>query len=144
MRPPATILIADANTALAGVMAQLLADDPEFSVIDVVDTAAAAVRAVARRSPSVVLVGQDLRDTTGMALCAALQEVAPRSAVLLWSHDKERTTATRPHVDGVLERGMTFRRLLAEIRRTLDSTASAGSSADIRGTEGQAALTRGS
>ena len=122
MRRTATLLIADANAALAGVMAQLLADDPEFTVMEVVDTAAAALRIAKERGPSVVLVGQDLRDTSGVALCAALRAVAPDSAVLLWTHDRERTTATRLYVDGVLERGMTFRRLLAEIRQTLERT----------------------
>ena len=108
---PAKVLIADANAKLAQVIADLLGDEPGYTVVGVVDSAAAALMAARRRRPALVLVDPKLTDTTGIALCAALRAAAPEAVVLLWSHATD-----RPHesveVDGLLERGMTFRELV--------------------------------
>jgi len=107
---PAKVLLADANAKLAQVIADLLGDEPGYTVVGVVDTAAAALLAARRRRPEVVLVDPKLNDSTGLALCAALRAAAPEAAVLLWSHGTERVTDAE--VDGLLERGMTFRELV--------------------------------
>ena len=108
---PAKVLIADANAKLAQVIADLLGDEPGYTVVGVVDSAAAALLSARRRHPTVVLVDPKLTDTSGTALCAALRAAAPDATVLLWSHATD-----RPHdgveVDGLLERGMTFRELV--------------------------------
>ena len=107
---PAKVLLADANAKLAQVIADLLGDEPGYTVVGVVDTAAAALLAARRRRPEVVLVDPKLNDSTGLALCAALRAAAPDAAVLMWSHGTERVTDAE--VDGLLERGMTFRELV--------------------------------
>ena len=107
---PAKVLLADANAKLAQVIADLLSDEPGYTVVGVVDTAAAALLAARRRRPEVVLVDPKLNDSSGVALCAALRAAAPEAAVLLWSHGTERPEAVE--VDGLLERGMTFRELV--------------------------------
>ena len=112
---PAKVLLADANAKLAQVIADLLSDEPGYTVVGVVDTAAAALLAARRRRPEVVLVDPKLNDSSGVALCAALRAAAPEAAVLLWSHGTERPEAVE--VDGLLERGMTFRELVQALDR---------------------------
>lgn len=107
---PAKVLLADANAKLAQVIADLLGDEPGYTVVGVVDTAAAALLMARRKHPEIVLVDPKLNDATGVALCAALRAAAPEAAVLLWSHGTER--AGDVEVDGLLERGMTFRELV--------------------------------
>ena len=110
-----SVLVADSNPRLAGVMAELLEDEPTFEVVGVVDSAAAALAAARAHRPLAVLVDRTFRDGSGEAVCAALRAAVPESAVLLWSYDVDRTTAEVPDVDGVLERGMTFRQLVRAI-----------------------------
>lgn len=110
-----SVLIADSNTRLAGVIAQLLEDEPSFSVVEVVDSAAATLVAARAHRPAVVLVDRRFRDGSGEAVCAALRASVPEAAVLLWSYDTERTAAEVTDIDGVLERGMTFRELVRAI-----------------------------
>ena len=121
----AKVLIADANAKLAQVIADLLGDEPGYVVVGVVDSAAAALLIARRRHPAVVLVDPKLTDTSGLALCAALRAAAPDAAVLLWSHATD-----RPHdgveVDGLLERGMTFRELVHAMDAVRDRTESHG------------------
>lgn len=107
---PAKVLLADANAKLAQVIADLLGDEPGYTVVGVVDTAAAALLAARRRRPEIVLVDPKLNDATGLALCAALRAAAPEALVLLWSHGTERPGDVE--VDGLIERGMTFRQLV--------------------------------
>jgi DNA-binding NarL/FixJ family response regulator len=107
---PAKVLLADGNAKLAHVIADLLSDEPGYIVVGVVDTAAAALLAARRKRPEVVLVDPKLNDSSGLALCSALRAAVPEAAVLLWSHGAERPADVE--LDGVLERGMTFRELV--------------------------------
>ena len=110
-----SVLVADSNPRLAAIIAQLLEDEPSFSVVEVVDSAAAAVVAARTHRPAAILVDRTFRDGSGEAVCAALRASAPDAAVLLWSYDTERTAAEVGDIDGVLERGMTFRELVGAI-----------------------------
>lgn len=111
-----TVLIADGHARLAEIMAQLLADEPGFAVLPVVHSPADAVQAVQTRHPDVVLVSERLGREAGLAVCAAVRAQAPDATVLVWSHQPERVPP-RSDVDGVLERGMTFRELVRAILR---------------------------
>jgi DNA-binding NarL/FixJ family response regulator len=122
---PAKVLIADANAKLAQVIADLLGDEPGYTVVGVVDSGAAALLAARRRHPSVVLVDPKLTDTTGVALCAALRAAAPDATVLLWSHGTDRPQ-DGIEVDGLLERGMTFRELVHAMDAAQAETAAGG------------------
>ena len=110
---PAHVLLADGNAKLAQVIADLLGDEPGYVVVGVVDTAAAALLTARRERPDLVLVDPKLNDTSGLALCSALRAAAPDAAVLLWSHGAERPADVE--VDGLLERGMTFRELVTAL-----------------------------
>lgn len=129
---PAKVLLADANAKLAQVIADLLGDEPGYTVVGVVDSAAAALLAARRRHPEVVLVDPKLNDSSGLALCSALRAAAPDAAVLLWSHGADRIQDVE--VDGLLERGMTFRELVQALDRVVQARAarSAGSSSAVR------------
>jgi CheY-like chemotaxis protein len=107
--PSTTVMIVDGNRRLGHVMGQLLDDDPRFTLTAVVSTAEAAAQAAKDRQPDVVLVSQHLRP-----VCAQLRAAAPECTLLLWTHDGE--AAPEPEVDGVLERGMTYRELAGALR----------------------------
>ncbi len=111
-----TVLIADSHARLAEIMAQLLADEPGFDVLPVVDTASDTLAVVQAHRPDVVLVSERLGADAGVAVCAAVRAATSTTTVLVWSHQPERVEAGQPDVDGVLERGMTFRELVRAIR----------------------------
>lgn len=111
-----TVLIADENRRLGELMGQLLDDDERFRVVGVVSTQAAALRCAKEHQPDVVLVSYVMNGALGTALCSALRAMSPGSALLLWTHDVEGTQAADPDVDGVIERGMTYRDLARAIR----------------------------
>ena len=112
------VLVVDGNVRLAEVVSSLFADEPGFRVTGVVDSAAAALLAASDEHPHVVLVDERLPGGGGYALARAIRGVAPEAAVLLWTHDAGRDVPS-VDVDGVLERGMTFRDLVREVRRAL-------------------------
>lgn len=113
---PQTVLLADGNERLADVMAQLLADEPGFRVVGIAHTCERAVELAATHSPDVVLVSEEVAGVPGLQVCAALRAVARDATLLLWSHDVHRDQVVRP-VDGVLERGSSFRELVRSLRR---------------------------
>ena len=113
---PQTVLLADGNERLADVMAQLLADEPGFRVIGVAHTCDRAVELAAQHSPHVVLVSEEIAGVPGLQVCAALRAVARDATLLLWSHDVHRDQVAQP-VDGVLERGSSFRELVRSLRK---------------------------
>jgi DNA-binding NarL/FixJ family response regulator len=119
---PLPVLIADNNEKLAAVIAQLLADEPGFHVVDVVSTAAAAVIAAHKNPPAVVLVDRDLHDVPGLSLCSALRAAVPDAVLLLWSHDPHANRDDFVDVDGLVERGMTYRGLVEEMRQAVRRT----------------------
>lgn len=113
---PQTVLLADGNERLADVMAQLLADEPGFRVIGVAHACERAVELAAQHSPDVVLVSEEVDGVPGIQVCAALRAVARDATLLLWSHDVHRDQVAQP-VDGILERGSSFRELVRFLRR---------------------------
>lgn len=113
---PQTVLLADGNERLADVMAQLLADEPGFRVIGVAHTCSHAVELAEAHAPDVVLVSEEVGGVPGLEVCAALRAVARDSTLLMWSHDVGRDEAVQP-VDGILERGSSFRELVRSLRK---------------------------
>ena len=123
---PQTVLLADGNERLADVIAQLLADEPGFRVVGVAHSCERAVELAREHSPDVALVSEEVGGVPGLQVCAALRAVARDATLLLWSHDVRKDHAVQP-VDGVLERGSTFRDLVRSLRkvRRIDLTDSA-------------------
>ena len=113
---PQTVLLADGNERLADVMAQLLADEPGFRVVGVAHTCDEAVELARQHSPDVVLVSEDVRGVPGLQVCAALRAVVRDATLLKWSHDVDRDQVVQP-VDGILERGSSFRELVRSLRK---------------------------
>lgn len=116
-RPTARVLVADGNASLAGVLAELLADEPGFTVAATATTAAGAVEAARATSPDVLLVDERLDGSLPSEVLPQLRAACPSAVLLLWSHHELHTAAS--DVDGVLERGMTFRELVREVRAAL-------------------------
>ena len=112
-----TVLIADSNTRLAEVLAQLLADEDGFTVLDVCGTAEQALHRAQEGRPDVVLVSESLQDRRGVEVCTALRHVVPDAIVLLWSHNPAQLDVGGDVADAVMERGMTFRDLVREVRQ---------------------------
>ena len=111
------VLIADGNRRLADLMGQLLADEPGFHVVGIAHTAADALALAQQTAPDVVLASEQLGEVQGLELCASLRAKLPDATLLVWSHDVDHTPARPQVVDGVLDRGMTFRELLKAIGR---------------------------
>ena len=113
---PQTVLLADGNERLADVMAQLLADEPGFRVVGVAHTCDQAVELARAQSPELVLVSETVGGVPGLQVCAAVRAVAREATLLMWSHDVGRDHVVRP-VDGLLERGSSFRELVRSLRK---------------------------
>lgn len=109
-----TVLIVDGNPRLAHVLGQLLDDDHRFRLVGEVGCVIEALCAAKQQAPDVVLVSEQVDGVGGVALCAALRSAAPDAALLLWR--SEPSSPPPPHVDGLLERGMTYRDLGRAVR----------------------------
>lgn len=112
-----TVLVADGNNRLAELLADLLGDEPDFVVLGVCCDAAATLAAVRERDPDVVLVSERLGANSGIDVCEALRVLRPETTLLLWSHSPQSLPEELDVVDGVLERGLTFRELVLALRR---------------------------
>ena len=111
-----TVLIADSNVRLAGLLSELLGDEPEFSLLDVCRTADRVLERASTWRPDVVLVSEVLQGDSGGEVCRALRLASPGSVLLLWSHDPHVPPPGAEEADAVIERGMTFRDLLQALR----------------------------
>ena len=111
-----TVILADGNERLADVMAQLLADEPGFRVVGIAHTCERAVELAREHTPDVVLVSEEIAGVPGLQVCAALRSVVRNATLLMWSHDVGRDQVVQP-VDGVLERGSSFRELVRSLRK---------------------------
>ena len=113
---PQTVLLADGNERLADVMAQLLADEPGFRVVGVAHTCEQAVELARQHTPDVVLVSEEVGGVAGDQVCVALRSAVGDATLLMWSHEVGRRQVLPP-VDGVLERGSSFRELVRSLRK---------------------------
>lgn len=118
-----SVLIADSNARLARLLAELLADERDFAVLGVCSTPEQALEAAAADRPDVVLVSERLSGRPGVEVCATLRALLPDATLLLWSHHPARQPVGA--VDGLLERGMTFRDLVDVVRRARGEATSA-------------------
>jgi DNA-binding NarL/FixJ family response regulator len=114
---PARIAVIDANRSLAAVLAELLDDQPGFTVVGTAVTGAQAVQLAERCEADVFIVDERLDDALSTDVLRALHGSCPDAAVLLWSHHEVHTAAEG--VDAVLQRGMTFRELVRVVRATV-------------------------
>jgi DNA-binding response OmpR family regulator len=115
-----SVLIADSNTRLSQLVGQLLGDEPGFRVLGVQHTAADALRAADERRPDVVLLSDRLEGRPVAPVCELLRQVVPAAALAMWSHDPAGHGEGQAAVDAVVERGMTFRELVRELRDLVD------------------------
>lgn len=111
-----SVLIADSNSRLSQLVAQLLADEPGFRVVGVHGTAEGALRAAGERRPDIVLLSDRLEGRAVAPVVDRLRELAPSAALVMWSNDPTSRDEGRPVADAVVERGMTFRELVRDLR----------------------------
>ena len=115
--PPARVLVVDANRSLAGVLSELLADEPGFALAGCATTGAEALRLAGRCDVDVALVDERLDDALTTEVLRGLRERCPQAVLMVWSYDTVHTVVE--HADGVLERGMTFREVVRSVRAVL-------------------------
>ena len=111
-RRTARVLLVDANERLASLLASLLNDELDYAVTDVVEDPARALEVVRERPPDMVIADAYVTDR------AALQELraaAPQACFLMWFRGHGLSSEIASLVDGVLERGMTFREVVAQM-----------------------------
>jgi DNA-binding NarL/FixJ family response regulator len=114
------VLIADANVHLAEVMRQLLNDEKGFRVTALAHTPDETLAVARRDRPDVVLLDPNLvrvRDD----LCAALHQVLPSVILLMWSNSRKTGAVSEPHVQGIVQRGATYRQLVHAIKEAVDA-----------------------
>jgi DNA-binding response OmpR family regulator len=123
--PPARVLVADHNRSLAGVLAELMADEPGFELAGCVDSRRAALELAGASCVDVVLVDPRLDDEGGSVL-ADLRALCPSAVLLAWAQDRDQ--GALGHADGLLDRGMTFRELVRVTRGQLRARRTAAAS----------------
>jgi DNA-binding NarL/FixJ family response regulator len=135
--PRARIAVVDGNAALAGVLAELLADEPGFEVVGTAVTGAQATALARQCTADVFLVDERLDEALSDEVLDALRTACPSAAVVLWSHHPVHTVAER--VDAVVQRGLTFRELARVLRRVVQDRPDV---VDLRAAEGHRATDR--
>jgi DNA-binding NarL/FixJ family response regulator len=121
--PSLCVLIADGNVHLAEVMRQLLNDERGFRVAALAHTADQTLAVARRERPDVVLLDPNLlrsRDD----LCAALHDVVPSLILLLWSNSRKTGAVSEPHVQGIVQRGASYRQLVDAIKEAVGAARS--------------------
>jgi DNA-binding NarL/FixJ family response regulator len=113
---PTTVLIVDDNKRLAEVLRSLIDEEPDFSVVPVASTAAAAVQRLVHDPVDVVIVDDRLADGDGMGVVRRLRKVRPEIRVLLWSSAPSEINLDLPGVDGYLAKGETFQLFIRQLR----------------------------
>jgi DNA-binding NarL/FixJ family response regulator len=116
---PSRVAVCDGNASLAGVLAELLGDEPGFSFVGTATSGAQAVRLAQECEADVFLLDERLDDALQATFVETLREACPQAVLVLWSHNEVHTAAEG--VDAVLTRGITFRELVRAIRATLRS-----------------------
>lgn len=87
------VLLCDDHLIVRQALKQTLADVPDVTVIDEVDTGAGCLRLAQRLLPDVLLLDIALAGRDGLATLAALREQCPRLPVLMLSTFPERQYA---------------------------------------------------
>jgi DNA-binding NarL/FixJ family response regulator len=111
---PARVVVVDGNPSLAGILGELLADEPGFTVVGTATTGDRAVQLARECEADVFLVDERVDQVLRTTVLDALRAACPEALVLLWSHHEVHTAAEG--VDAVLPRGMTFRELVRALR----------------------------
>ena len=106
------VLLVDANTALRQIVAELLADEPDFDVVGQAGEAREALDAVAAGRVDLVLIGENLPDVPGSAVLPRLKEARPQVITALWTP----VPTLEGPADICVYRGATFRQLLRGLR----------------------------
>ena len=112
-----SVLIADSNTRLSRLIGELRAEEPGFRVLAVHSSNDEVLQVAQQRDPDIVLLSERLEDQPTEDLCVRLRAAAPGAALVMWSHDGRSRAKGESLADGVLERGITFRQLVRDLRR---------------------------
>jgi DNA-binding NarL/FixJ family response regulator len=113
----ARVAVVDGNASLAGVLAELIADEPGFAVAGVATTSEQALGLARECQVDLVLLDERLDGSVAPAVLESLREHCPSAAVVLWSHHETHTAVAG--IDAVVPRGITFRELVRALRAAL-------------------------
>ena len=111
-RRTARVLLVDANDRLASLLASLLNDELDYQVTDVVEGPAQALEVLRASPPDMVIADAYVTDRSALQ---QLRAAAPEACFLMWFRGHGLASETASLVDGVLERGMTFREVVAQM-----------------------------
>ena len=112
-----TVLIVDDNERLAHVLRSLIDDEPGFKVLGIAVSVDDALAHLSEFTPDLIVLDDYLHDEAGIEAVPRMRQLAPGARVLLWCSDPTVTTSTPPDgVDGVVNKGMTFREFASGLR----------------------------
>ena len=114
-----SVLIADSNARLSQLVGQLLADEQHFRVLAVHHTMEQVHKSAEQHRPDVILLSQRLEGQSVHRLCERLRRVAPRAALVMWTHDSTSRDTGQVIADAVIERGTTFRQFVRSLREVV-------------------------
>ncbi|HWH27732.1 MAG TPA: response regulator [Mycobacteriales bacterium] len=110
------VLLVDANVALREIVAELLADEPDFAVAGCAGSAEQGLAALAAGGVDLVLISDHLPDVAGSAALPRVREAHPDVLTALWT-----SAPAAPLADVCVHRGSTYRDLVSALRRAVRS-----------------------
>ena len=119
-----SVLLVEDSAVLAERLSEVISQHPEFDLMDVVDSEAAALLAIKRRRVDVMVLDLQLRTGSGFGVLRGMMGMARRPQVIvLTNHDlaEYHTTALNFGVTEFLDKARAFHRLpsvLREMART--------------------------
>lgn len=111
-----SVLIADGNRALRSLLAELLGDEPGFTVVAQVARAQDALDVLAEKPVDVVIIAERLDDVPGTAVLSRVRDACPDVLIALWA---SRRAELPDAADVLLDRGASFRELVRALRHTV-------------------------
>ena len=117
-----TILLADDHPVVRDGLAAMLATEPDFHVIGVAETGAAAMRGVTELRPDIVLLDLEMPSGNGIEVIERLHEAASAAKVIVFTafdQDEQIMAAIRAGAQGYLLKGAPRQELFRAIRTVM-------------------------
>lgn len=123
-RPMIAVLIVEPNPDAAKHIQTLLMFEPDFKLVGVVDTGAAALDAAATLKPDVMMIEVTLADSEGFGWVSQVVKQFPTIAVVMMSAQPDTNTLNRAMLAGArdfLEKPLDIDKLYSTLRRVYDA-----------------------
>jgi DNA-binding NarL/FixJ family response regulator len=116
MSTPIRVLIADDHRLMLDGLAQALNSIPDIDVVGTVVDGAMLEDAIARYSPTVLLVDVEMPGRSGLSAISQIPDLLPTLIVTMHTADEYGTTAQEAGAKGFLSKGLPLPDLAAAIR----------------------------